>query len=315
MKRREFIFFTIALPLVSCKSIYNPLGIRGDVVIVEGHKKLTSNQYGKTFIIEADSTLDLSGFTLFGKKKKSSDIVRLAVTIKNRAKIINGSIDGYINAISVISNLKPPHLDELISVSKSTARIIGDRKRITTNRNQEIINIKFKKTIRIALYLQSFTVGAKIQGCEFNNTGLMHIYVDHGAADHIIKNNTFAACGYNHTSGREAIALDACINISINNNTFTPKHELRSISAYTNWGENGITREVSRGHNIRENKFTGVKKGISLASRHLRRVAGKKTVDYCMNCIIEKNTFINVELAIEDFGTLNYIQENKLIKT
>jgi len=311
MKRREFIAFAATAPfLTNCKSIYNPEGIQGDREVIEGHKKLNSNQYGKTYIVKPYSTLDLNGFTLYGNARNGKAPVKIAARLQNNASIINGTIDSYINAISTDSQLPRNHLETLKGVGKAEARQQGEDKRILSNSGQKIIKIKTRDIIRSGIYIQAFCKDVLIENCNMDGTGLMHIYIDHGSAYHIIKNNTFGSCGYNHQTGREAIAIDGCVNVTVSGNKFIKTQKLRAISVYTNWGENGITREISRDHNITENNFIGASRGISLASRHMRRVAGVRKVDYAMNCIVSKNTFIGSKMPIEDLGELNYIYEN-----
>ncbi len=297
MKRREFIFFmALVMVTLSCGKPKGRAGIK--IKLKKGeYLKLYANIIGASFLLGKNSTLDLNGFVIDGDEEGAETKVHQAITMQDESIIKNGTIRGYINSISVVSNLREGYLNKLKNISKNEAEIIGVEYRNLSKGGQQIIDVEILNSVSHAVYVQSFVSNVTIDSCIFDNTGLMHIYLDHGSKGHTIKNNSFFKCGFNHTKGREGIAIDSCINATIKNNLFDGKMKLRAISAYTNKGENNITREICRGHLIKGNIFTGMEKGIKLASRG----------NYCINTIVENNEFINIPLPIVDNGTNNQI--------
>lgn len=322
MNRRSFIGFAgLALSSIfssGCKSslfnlnsVYDPETVSsvGDIVLVTVDTTITTKPANGTVYRVVGCTLDLNGFTLDGLV--SSGIhCKCAAFLRFGGKIKNGKIKNYVNNVTIEHGLHHGFLDALNNVTKAQARIIGDQYRTTVQNREhdgsEIINIDFVDTVKIGVYVTAFSIDYKIKDCTFTNTGHMCIYCDHGSAWGLIEGNHFTRCGYNHSRGKEAIALDGCLNIEVIGNTFNGKCDLGFINIYTNWGESNpltgmeVTREISRHHFIYKNVFNNNKKGVDVGSRHYKRFAGKTAKDYAENIAARSNTFNNVTNEIID---------------
>ena len=300
MNRREFVFYiALGLFISGCQK---PKGRKGYRIEVQEGESLVliDNITGASFYLHKNATLDLNGYTINGNDPKEAKKVHQAITAHSGASVLNGTIEGYINGISVVSELADGYLDALKLVSKKQAKNIGDKYRNENQGGAKIINVDIDGCVSHAVYFQAFTTDSIIDGCIFNDTGLMHIYVDHGCEGHSIQNSSFFRCGFSHWKGREGIALDSCVDIVVGNNLFEGRMKLRAISAYTNKGENSITREICRGHKIKNNVFRNLREGVGLASRG----------NYCENVELIENRFENVGLPFFDKGEGNIISNN-----
>ena len=93
----------------------------------------------------------------------------------------------------------------------------------------------------------------------------------------------------------------------VRNNIFDGRMNMGCINAYTNWGELGITREITRGHSLYRNLFRDNWRAISLASRQDRRFAGATAADYAENISVFDNEFDDIGLHVEDLGQNNTV--------
>ena len=315
ISRRQFLAAsgaTALTPLVtSCQiaglnlSVYKPPTIKGEYISIDQDTVLDQDQFGKHFVVREGVTLDLNGYSLDGIV--GSAYVDRAFRLYDGARITNGTVKNYRSGGYAANQMPSGYLDALMGVSKDEAALIGIEYRAQASRGQKIDSLIFRDMINEAFYVQAFVTDATIEDCEFHDSGTMHIYVDHGSADNTIQNNYLGPCGKNHVTGREGIALDACIGTDINNNVFDGYMANGCINIFTNWGENGITREIACDNRIFTNLFQDNWRGISIASRYNRKAAGHTGPDYAERNSVFDNLFVDIPLPVEDLGENNIV--------
>ena len=312
MNRRFFLATSIAaavaLTQTSCMgynlNVFKPPVINGDYINIYEDTTLSGDQIGKQYAIHNGATLDLNGYTLDGCI--DGDYIARAFRIYD-GTIKNGTIKNYNTGGYAANALQGDYLAALKGVTKTQAALTAAEYRLISNGGQTVENVTFKSIVGEGVYIQAYTTAVTVKNCKFYDTGRMHIYIDHGSADHKITGNYFGSCGYNHVTGREGIALDACRNVEISDNVFKGSMKKRCISIYTNWGELDVERPIACFNKIINNRFYDNHTGISIASRHYRKAAGYKGPDYAEFNHVEGNEFYNIGLPVEDLGTNNTV--------
>ena len=315
MNRRQFLGLAVAssgMAVSGCQalgynlSVFKPPTIPGEYIHIEQNTVLDRDYAGVHFIVGEGVTLDLGGHVISGRVGNS--YVERAFRLYSGARITNGTIKDCNTGGYAANQLRSGYLDALRGVSKEEAAQVGVDYRMHSSSGQRVDNVTFDGVVGEAFYIQAFVSHAVIEDCEFHNTGRMHIYVDHGSANHKIQNNYFGPCGENHITGREGIALDACIGVEVKNNVFQGAMKNGCVNIYTNWGENGITREVACENIITSNLFRDNPRGVSIASRHYRKAAGHTGPDYAERNQVYDNHYVNIGLSVEDLGVGNQVE-------
>ena len=320
MNRRNFLTAlgatSVMMYLQGCKTtkkacelvgICNPVYMRETVdpshsVVITSDTSLNRNYEDTVFTVRNGAELDCNGFTIDGRvgDKVIANAVRL---FDSNTSIKNGNIRNFASGIVCVSGMTPSQHDALTGISVEEATTLGVLYRKNTAHGQRISNMLVADMDKHATYVTRFSNGAVIEGCEFRNIGTMGTYIDAGASHTLVRDSSFNNCGYNHSRGREGVAVDATLDSVIERCSFA-NCSLGGIMVYTNWGEGGITREINYRTHVVDCSFESLSKGVSIASRHQRRFAGATADDHAKECSVSDCTFEkDVMLPIEYLDT------------
>lgn len=313
---------------------------------INGVIKLEQDFTGTITIREDNTILDLNGYTVHGTSWGFFDNDPTGTCVNVRAKnvtIKNGKIGACLTGINIASGFaRGTHTVEATKIWQEQGdQAANNYMNSFYGKGSDNVWIKNMEITPIihGIYVQPYIQGTKISATSVNR-GRIGVYLDSGNKDTIINETSFNDVGWTKYvsslrknisrsagEGREAIAADGVINLTVRNSTFTNSN-LAGIAVYRNCMEDKDSTSTyprligSKGMVFTNNVFNDEDIGIWLGSRQQRDLsgwdcgatpeAGGYYMDYASNTEIRFNTFNRTDVAVEVAGDNNTVLDNTL---